>query len=77
MGSLQAENWRAWDFAIHAADDAEVARIKKNFTGIARAVFTTTDSYVLRVHRRLQDPLRSLVIASALSVDLALKQDDD
>lgn len=76
VGSLNAENWRAWDFAILDRGGAEVARIKKTFEGIARAVFTTADNYVVRVHRPLEDPLRSLVVGAALCVDTALKQDE-
>lgn len=77
VGALKAQNWRAWDFQITDASGTEVARIKKTFEGIARALFTTADNYVVRIHRPLQDPLRSLVVASALSVDTALKQDEN
>src|SRR5437763_388091 len=75
VGSLNAENWRAWNF--HVADTAgvEVARITKTWEGLAKAVFTTADNYVVQIHRPLEDPLRSLVVASALCVDTALKQD--
>jgi len=38
-------------------------------------MFTTADNYVVKIHRPLDEPLRTLVIASALSVDTALKQD--
>ena len=38
-------------------------------------MFTNADTYAVRVHHRLDDPLRSLVFATALTVDLALKQD--
>jgi hypothetical protein len=38
-------------------------------------LFTTADNYVLQVHQPLEEPLRSLVVASALTVDTALKQD--
>lgn len=76
LGEIRAENWRAWNFAIVDASGTEVARITKTFEGIARAVFTTADHYVLHVHQPLTDPLRSLVVASALCVDTALKQDD-
>ncbi len=75
IGSLQAENWRAWDFSIKDARGIEVARIKKTFEGIAKTMFTTADNYVVRIHRPLDDPLRSLVVAAAVSVDTALKQD--
>jgi uncharacterized protein YxjI len=76
VGGIQAENWRAWDFAVVDAQDAEVARIKKTWEGLVKAAFTTADNYVVRIHRPLEEPLRSLVVASALTVDTALKQDD-
>ena len=75
VGELRAENWRAWDFSIVDASGTEVARIQKTFEGIARTLFTTADNYVVRIHRPLEDPLLSLVVASALTVDTALKQD--
>ena len=74
-GSIQAENWRAWNFSIQDHTGQEVARITKTWEGLGKAVFTTADHYVLEVHQPLQDPLRSLVVASALAIDTALKQD--
>jgi uncharacterized protein YxjI len=76
VGAIQAENWRAWDFAISDASGREVARITKKWEGFARTMFTTADNYVVQVHERLAEPLASLVLASALTVDTALKQDD-
>ncbi|HEV7627208.1 MAG TPA: phospholipid scramblase-related protein, partial [Streptomyces sp.] len=75
VGSLKAENWRAWNFVVHDRAGAEVARITKSWEGLAKAAFTTADNYVLRIHRRLPEPLHSLVLATALTVDTALKQD--
>jgi len=77
VGGIQAENWRAWDFAISDAQGAEVARIKKTWEGMAKALFTTADNYVVRIHRPLEDPLRMLVVAAAVTVDTALKQDSN
>ncbi len=76
VGSLNAENWRAWNFAISDEGGTEVARITKTFAGLVKAAFTTADNYVVQVHRPLEDPLRTLVVAAAVSVDTALKQDD-
>jgi uncharacterized protein YxjI len=76
VGAIQAENWRAWDFAILDAAGTEIARITKKWEGLARTLFTTADRYVVLVHFRLPEPLASMVIASALTVDTALKQDD-
>jgi hypothetical protein len=75
IGSLNAENWRAWNFSIRDSSDTEVARVTKTWEGLAKTMFTTADNYVVQVHAPLADPLRSLVVASALCVDTALKQD--
>ena len=76
VGSINAENWRAWNFSIRDAAGTEVARITKTWEGLAKTMFTNADNYVVQIHRPLEEPLRSLVVASALSVDTALKQDN-
>ncbi len=76
IGAIQAENWRAWNFAVVDENGVEVARITKKWEGIVKAAFTTADNYFVQIHKPLTDPLRSLVIAAALCVDTALKQDD-
>ena len=75
VGGIQGENWRAWNFSITDDAGAEIGRITKTWEGLARAAFTTADHYVVQIYRQLEDPLRSLVVASALCVDTALKQD--
>ncbi|WP_443333818.1 LURP-one-related/scramblase family protein [Streptomyces sp. CB02923] len=75
IGAIKAENWRAWNFAIVDHTDNEVARITKTWEGLAKTMFTTADNYVLQLHSQLPEPLRSLVVATALTVDTALKQD--
>lgn len=75
VGGIQAENWRAWDFAVHDAAGREVARISKKWEGLAKNLFTTADNYVVQIPAPIDEPLRSLVVASALTVDTALKQD--
>jgi uncharacterized protein YxjI len=75
VGSINAENWRAWNFSITDASGTEVARITKTWEGFAKTAFTTADNFVVQVHRPMGEPLHSLVIAAALCVDTALKQD--
>ncbi|WLQ37413.1 phospholipid scramblase-related protein [Streptomyces castrisilvae] len=75
VGAIKAENWRAWNFAIVDHNDAEIARITKTWEGLAKTLFTTADNYVLQIHYQLPEPLLSLVVATALTVDTALKQD--
>ncbi len=75
LGSINAENWRAWNFNVQDAGGSELARITKTFEGLAKTMFTTADNFVVQIHRPMEDPLRSLVVASSLAIDTALKQD--
>jgi len=75
-GSINAENWRAWNFRVADHADTEVARITKTWEGLAKTMFTTADNFVVQIHGPLEEPLRSLVVASSLAVDTALKQDN-
>jgi len=77
LGAIKAENWRAWNFRIEDAAGQEIARITKTWEGLAKAMFTTADNYVVQLHTDIPQPLLSLVVASALSVDTALKQDSN
>ncbi len=76
LGEIRAQNWRAWNFLVFDAQGTEVAQITKTWEGFAKAIFTTADNYVVKIHYALPDPLLSLVVASALTVDTALKQDE-
>jgi uncharacterized protein YxjI len=75
IGSINGENWRAWNWNIQDAAGTEIGRITKTFSGLTLAVFTQADNYVVQIHSPLAEPLRSLVVATAVSVDTALKQD--
>lgn len=75
IGSLNGENWRAWNFALLDHTGTERARITKTWEGLLTTMFTTADNYVVNFNRQLGDPLRSLAVAAALTVDTALKQD--
>ena len=75
IGSLNGENWRAWDFNIQDGSGREVARITKTWEGLAKTMFTMADNYVVQIHEQLPQPLHSLVLASAFGIDTALKQD--
>jgi uncharacterized protein YxjI len=76
IGSINGENWRAWNFNIRDHTDTEVARITKTWEGLAKTMFTTADNYVVQIHRPLSGPLQALVVAAAVSIDTALKQDE-
>jgi uncharacterized protein YxjI len=76
LGSIDAENWRSWDFAVHDEQGLEVARISKNWSGALREVFTTADHYMVRITGSPPRELRLLIVGAAAAIDIALKQDD-
>jgi hypothetical protein len=76
LGSIHAQNTRAWEFDIRDAEGREIGRVKKTWAGWASETFTRSDNYVVQMHRPLAQPLLSLVIAAALALDIALKQGD-
>lgn len=73
VGALRAENWRAWNFSIADGAGVQVARISKTFAGELRS-FTTADNYLVEVNGYLDDPLASMVVAAALTIDTALRR---
>lgn len=75
LGAIKGENWRAWNWRIEDHTGAEVARITKTFEGVLKTAFTTADNYVVQIHARQPEPLNTLIVSSALSIDTALKQD--
>lgn len=76
LGSIHAETIDEWDFRIQNPSGTEVARITKTWAGWAKERFTKADNYVVLMHRHLEPPLHCLVIASAVAIDIALKQGD-
>jgi len=75
LGKIKAENWRAWDFSIQDVTDREIGRIDKKFVGIAKAIFTTGDNYVVDISDEVHGDLRLMALGAAVAVDTALKQD--
>lgn len=75
LGQIRAENWRAWNFALVDSNEQEIGRITKKWAGLAKALFTQSDNYVLEIQPAATGDLRLLCLASAAGVDLALKQD--
>ena len=74
LGSIHAVDTSAWDFTIQDPTGTEIAEVTKTWAGWSKERFTKADNYVVQIHRPLEDPLHSLVIAATLALDIALKQ---
>lgn len=72
VGTIKSDGWDSWNFGVYDDQGGEVARISKELGGLAQDWFTRKDHYIVQIHRALDDPLHSLVIATALAVDVAL-----
>jgi uncharacterized protein YxjI len=68
-------DWKAWDFTITDNRDTEIGLITKKWAGIAKELFTSADKYVVSIKPELADDIkRKTVIASAIVVDMILKE---
>lgn len=76
LGSIHTENVEEWDFRVDDPERTEIARVTKKWAGWAKETFTNADHYVVQIHKPLDRPLLSLVVAAALAIDLSLKQGD-
>lgn len=76
LGEVKAENWRARNFRIDDANGTEVARVTKQWRGLATELFTDADSYAVTFESTTAEPMRTLALAAALSVDITMKQKD-
>ncbi|MFJ9853697.1 phospholipid scramblase-related protein [Streptomyces sp. NPDC101150] len=77
LGQIKAEGWYAFTFTITDHTGAEVARIGRGVLDIVLDIIGGSDFYHLQVLRPLPEPLRTLVIAAALTVNTMLRPDKD
>jgi hypothetical protein len=68
LGVVEVVDRRRSHYRIVDWTGVEVARLTKTFAGVLKS-FTAADHYVVELHRLLEDPLLSLVVASAVCVD--------
>ncbi|MCU1686220.1 MAG: scramblase family protein [Amycolatopsis sp.] len=75
VGAITAENWLSWDFEVTDQAGNQIARVDKKFQSLFDRRWSTADNYAVHIPRPLQDPLATLVVAAALTIDTALNQD--
>jgi hypothetical protein len=75
LGDLQTDNWVAWDLRVMDSHARQVATITRDWTGLDLTKFTRPDDYVVRIADTVHEPLRTLVVACALSLEIAVRPD--
>ncbi|KIZ13717.1 phospholipid scramblase-related protein [Streptomyces natalensis] len=77
VGQIKAEGWYAFTFTITDHTGAEVARIGRTLVDVVLDIVGGSDYYYLQVFRPMAEPLRTLVMAAALTVNTMLRPDKD
>jgi len=75
LGDLQAENWVSWNLRIVDAHARQVATITRDWTGLDLARFPRPDDYVVRLTDSVHEPLRTIAVACALSLEVVVRPD--
>ncbi len=68
--------WTSWDFKFVANDGKEFATVTKKWSGLGKEMFTTADNYILQISSEVpaDNPLRKLILAAVMCIDLVLKE---
>ena len=75
LGDLQTDNWVAWDLRIMDSHARQVATITRDWVGLDPTKFASPDDYVVRISGTVHEPLRTLVVACALSLEIVIRPD--
>jgi len=68
--------WTSWDFKFVANDGKEFAMVSKKWSGLGKELFTSADNYILQISSDVptDSPLRLLIMAAVMCIDLVLKE---
>ncbi len=75
LGDLQTDNWVSWDLRIMDSHARQVATITRDWKGLDLTNFSSPDDYVVRINDSVHEPLRTLVVACALSLEIVVRPD--
>jgi hypothetical protein len=75
LGDLQADNWVAWDLRVMDSHGRQVATITRDWAGLDVTRFSSPDDYVVRIREGVHEPLRTLVVACGLSLEIVVRAD--
>jgi uncharacterized protein YxjI len=65
------------DFTITDVGGNQVGRVRKKFIGVATHLLTTADKYAVEINDPVPEPLRTMVVTTAIAMDLTLHESKD
>lgn len=74
-GTVDADGWSGFDYRVEQAG-SEVGRVTMLGGAAIPGMATTSDDFLLELDRPLEEPLRTLVLACAVSIDVSVSPAD-
>lgn len=74
-GTVDASGWSGFEYRVEQAG-AEAGRITNLGSGPILGVRTTSNDFLLELDRPIEEPLRTLVLACAVSMDVSVSHSD-
>lgn len=67
--------WTSWDFRFMRGEE-QLASVTKKWAGLGKELFTSADNYILKIEESVpqDDPIRILIMAAVLCIDMVLKE---
>jgi uncharacterized protein YxjI len=72
-------DWKGWNFRFLDPSGNELGTVGKKWSGLAKELFTSADTYFVRINDNLQGERTAtiLLLAAALAVDMVFKERRD
>lgn len=67
-------DWKGWNFKFLDNSENEIGNISKEWAGLAKEMFTSADTYVLKLHSQPTPETAALLVAAGLAVDIVFKE---
>ncbi|HOY39977.1 MAG TPA: LURP-one-related family protein [Bacteroidales bacterium] len=68
-------DWIGWSFEITDPDGAVLGAINKQWSGLAKELFTTADNYNVTITQQVNSAnRRALIVTCAITIDMILKE---
>ena len=68
-------DWKGWNFQLLGSSGEELGRVTKKWSGLARELFTTADTYVISLSDTRRESAQ-LLLAAGLAIDTVFKEKD-
>ncbi|MFC5754939.1 phospholipid scramblase-related protein [Actinomadura rugatobispora] len=65
------------NFTVTDADGSRVGHVRKKWAGLATHLLTTADKYSVEINDPVPEPLRTMVVTTAIAMDLTLHESKD